>query len=334
LFGKGLHMPPWNTSTRPFAGIVVDYHTAAGYTKRVALSVGVMHPDCTSTAPDYGKATVADEYYDLGKSLIESPEHTFVLDLERFAPDDWDGQVWLSVGSDWVASDRRLTLRILAVNDAVAGRAIEVADPRMVMEAFLKPRTLRVPRSPGGIIIDGPSDEEMWRGAAITDEFFLHGGEGLPEADTIAKLLYDDDNLYIAFVCVEPARRKPLVQGGAVWNDDEVEVWLDINGDRETFSQILVNSVNTKLEYSESGVRTLNATTATYVAEGDRWMVEMAIPFASLGVDMPKPGDTWRVSLCRYRPAGEDFNDEIIVWAPLQREGFKDLAHFGELIFE
>ncbi len=334
MFGKDLHLPPWNTSTRPFAGIVVDYHTPAGYTKRVSLATGVIHSDCSSVYPDYGKAEKADEYYDMGKALIESPEQTFTIDLERFAPDGWDGQVWISVGSDWVASDRRLTMRILAANDAATNEPRVVADPRMIMEAFMKPKTLHVPRSPGGIIIDGPSDEEWWRGAAITDQFFLHNGEGLPKANTITKLLYDDDNLFIAFVCKEPSRHKPLTQSSQIWDDDEVEVWLDINRDSKTYTQILINSANTKEEYNEKGPHTINATSATYVAEGDAWMVEMAIPFSSLGIDTPKPGDTWRISLCRYRPGGDDFNTEVIVWAPLQNDGFKDLANFGTLIFD
>jgi hypothetical protein len=60
----------------------------------------------------------------------------------------------------------------------------------------------------------------------------------------------------------------------------------------------------------------------------------MMIPYKGLGVNPPKPGDHWRISLCRYRPAGGNFNDEQIVWAPLHAEGFKDLEHFGTLNFK
>ena len=63
-------------------------------------------------------------------------------------------------------------------------------------------------------------------------------------------------------------------------------------------------------------------------------MVEMTIPFKGLDVAPPKPGDTWRLSLCRYRPPGKTFGTELIVWAPLQTGGFKDLANFGTLIFK
>jgi len=117
--GPGFHVPP-KPNSRNFAGIVVDYHTPRGYTKRVALFVGVRNQKCNSPYPDYGKSAPADEYRDLSKALIQKPEHTFALDLQSHAPADWDGQVWFSVGSDWIAPNRRLKLQILAANDDVS----------------------------------------------------------------------------------------------------------------------------------------------------------------------------------------------------------------------
>ena len=331
--GPGVHVPN-RPNSQNFAGIVVDYHTPAGYTKRVRLAAGVLHQDCNSAYPDYGRTGQADESYDLGTSMIEGPEQTFALDLRPYAPGDWDGRVWFSVGSHWVSSDRRLKLEILAANDAVRGDFFSVTDPRAFKAAYDKPRELLVPRSPGGIVIDGSPDEEMWRGAATTDQFFLHGGQGVSKAETTGMVLYDDTDLYIAFICREPARRKPLIIGGAIWDDDEVEVWIDANGDQKTYRQVIINAANEKMEYWESGQNPIGAQSAVYVDEGNAWMVEMTIPFAGLGVPPPKPGDMWRISLCRYRPPGEDFNSEMIVWAPLKQGGFKDLKNFGTLVFK
>jgi len=333
LRGPGHHVPE-KPNSRNFAGIVIDYHTPAGYTKRARLAVGVLHPECSSSYPDYGRCVIADETRDLGSALIRVPEKTFALDLQQYAPKDWDGQVWLSVGSDWIAAKRRLRLQILAANDAVSGEILSGVDPRAFRAAYEKPRELRVPRSPGGIIIDGTPDEEMWRGAAKTDQFFLYGGKGVSKAKTTAMLLYDDKNLYVAFICQERGRRKPLIVGGPPWDDDEVEVWIDANRDRKTFRQVIVNAANEKMEFAESGPNPIGSTTAVHVVQSNSWMVEMAIPLAGLGVKSPKPGDTWRLSLCRYRPPGKTFNSELIVWAPLRSGGFRDLANFGTLIFE
>ena len=330
--GPGFHAPE-RPNSRNFAGIVIDYHTEAGYTKRVRLATGVLHRECSSTQPEYGKSGLADEARDLGIALIERPETVFALDLSLYAPEGWDGQVWLSVGSDWIGSDRGLGLQVLAANDAVTAEVIAGTDPKAFQEAYEKPRVLEVPRAPGGIMVDGSLSEEWWKEGARTEEFYLIGGTGISKAATSAMLLYDDVNLYIAFTCAEPDRKKPLIIGGPPWDDDEVEVWIDADRDEKTFHQVIVNALNSKLEYRESGQSPFGATTATHVDEDSGWMVEMAIPFAGMGVTPPKPGDEWRISLCRGRPPGEDFNHELIVWAPLKSGGFNDLANFGTLRF-
>ncbi len=330
--GEGFHVPPKPYSGN-FAGIVVDYHTPEGYSKRVRFATGVMYPECTSRYPDYGKYAVADEARDLGSSLIEVPETTFALDLEQFAPEGWDGLVWLSAGSDWVASDRRLTLEILAANEAVSGDFLTGTDPNAIRAAYNQPRTLEAARASGDLVIDGSPDEEPWARAGRTDEFFLLQGTGISEAGTTAMVLYDEEDLYVAFVCAEPGRSKPLIKGGAAWGDDEVEVWIDASGDGKTFRQVIVSAANDRPEYSETGPTRIGATSATDVVEGEAWTVEIAIPFAGLNVDPPNPGESWRLSLCRGRPAGRGFGDELIVWAPLQELGFRDLENFGTLVF-
>ncbi len=88
------------------------------------------------------------------------------------------------------------------------------------------------------------------------------------------------------------------------------------------------------MEFANSGPTNIGAKSAVYVDEGKAWMVEMTIPFKGLGVKPPKPGDKWRISLCRYRPGGKGFNTEKIVWAPLKKGSFKDLKNFGTLIFK
>ena len=117
--GPGNHGPMYWPSSRSFAGFVVDYHTPKGYTKRVNLAVGLLHPECNTHLPRYGKNAMFDEMHNLGGIVNDGPQSTFSIDLSHYAPDDWDGQVWFSVGSDWAGSDRRLEAHILAVNEAV-----------------------------------------------------------------------------------------------------------------------------------------------------------------------------------------------------------------------
>lgn len=130
LRGRGDHGPGYWPSSRSFAGFVVDYHTPKGYAKRVNLAVGLLHPECSTVLPPYGKNGRFDEVYDLGPLVDDGPEKTLSLDLARYAPDGWDGRVWFSVGTDWAGSGRKLTARILAANDAVTGECATGMNPR------------------------------------------------------------------------------------------------------------------------------------------------------------------------------------------------------------
>ena len=74
-----------------FAGFMVDYHTASGYVRRVALSIGVFRRNRMDKNPHWGKQEVPDEYVDLGSRDL------YELDLRQWAPPGWDGQVWFTV---------------------------------------------------------------------------------------------------------------------------------------------------------------------------------------------------------------------------------------------
>lgn len=74
-----------------FAGFMVDYHTTDGYTKRVALSIGMYSEKRWTKTPIWGKGTTPDKFIDLGK------KKEYDLDLKEWAPDSWDGKVWFVV---------------------------------------------------------------------------------------------------------------------------------------------------------------------------------------------------------------------------------------------
>ena len=214
----------------------------------------------------------------------------------------------------------------------VTGPFVDGTDARATRALFEKPKQLDVPRAPQTPILDGVADDEMWRAAAQIDQFYLLGGERLPMAGTRAKMFYDDKNLYVTLWCAEPGRKKPLIKHGPIWGDDAVEIWIDTNGDGKTYHQLIVNAAGGKLELTEAGVTPWAVHVAVAVDQGRGWSIEAAIPFASLGVATPKPGDSWRLNLARHRPRGEKFNTELSTWGPLERS-FKELSRFGTVTF-
>lgn len=62
------------------------------------------------------------------------------------------------------------------------------------------------------------------------------------------------------------------------------------------------------------------------------WEVEVAVPFAGLGVPIPKPGDTWRVNAYRIDYGPPDF---YLAWSPTRtpRPNYHVPNRFGTLVF-
>lgn len=74
-----------------FAGFMVDYHTPTGYVSRIALGLGLYNDRRTSGGPAWGKQAAPERFIDLSGSELKD------LDLQQWAPAEWDRRVWFSV---------------------------------------------------------------------------------------------------------------------------------------------------------------------------------------------------------------------------------------------
>jgi len=199
-------------------------------------------------------------------------------------------------------------------------------------------RIMELPKTPESPTIDGRLDEACWRKAAVVSDFVSLGGETPAKKQTTARVTYDGRALYLAFVCQEPQVAKILAlrtkHDQGVWEDDCVEVFLDTNHDHTTYYQFIVNSIGTRLDarWTEEGrldVRWNCQWEAKATTHADRWDVEIAIPFESIGA---RPG-VWGINLCRE----EHVEGELSCWAPQMKRfaaGRDELALFGDAVFE
>ena len=96
---KGMHK-------NSFVGFFVDYHSKAGYSKRIALSTGVFDKQRTNKSPAWGKRAIPDDYVDLGEC------DSYDLDLKQGAPPDWDGRLWFITVLEGVGGDTSLTAEL------------------------------------------------------------------------------------------------------------------------------------------------------------------------------------------------------------------------------
>jgi len=101
-----------------FAGILLDYHTPSGYAHRVALGLGVLDKTRPVSTPHWGKSARPDACIELSRTILEKQRDELTVDLTRYAPPNWDGRVWVSVGVDTVYRGLQLQGRFAAGNPA------------------------------------------------------------------------------------------------------------------------------------------------------------------------------------------------------------------------
>ncbi len=200
--------------------------------------------------------------------------------------------------------------------------------------------------------VDGRIESAAWAKAPWTDWFVDIQGDAkpAPRYRTRAKMLWDDQYLYLAAELEEPQVWATLTQHDSViFHDNDFEVFLNPSGDGRNYFEFEINALNTGWDlfltkpYREGGkadnsweipgLRTAIHVNGTLndASDTDRgWTLEIAFPWAAFAsrapVTRPKAGDQWRVNLSRVewrtnieggkyvKPAGE--KEDNWVWSP------------------
>src|SRR5260370_5199326 len=95
---------------------------------------------------------------------------------------------------------------------------------------------------------DGRLDDPAWRNAAWTPAFVDIEGDAKPRPrfQTRAKMLWDDQYLYIAAELEEPHVWATLTEHDAViFRDNDFEVFLNPTGDGRNYFEFEMNALNT-----------------------------------------------------------------------------------------
>ena len=196
----------------------------------------------------------------------------------------------------------------------------------LLMIVMTGPQPLHYDVARGTINVDGVLDDAAWASAPWTSDFVDIEGDARPKPAlrTRAKLLWDDDYLYIGAELQEPDVWATLKQHDSViYHDNDFEVFIDPDGDTFNYYEIEINALNTEWDlfltkpYRDNGLA-INAWeipglkkavhvngTLNDASDRDRgWTVELALPWSVLKEaaphqQMPKAGDTWRLNFSR-----------------------------------
>lgn len=169
---------------------------------------------------------------------------------------------------------------------------------------------LTIKRTSGKITIDGELHDPGWIDAAQADNFAEHnpGDQTRPAVDTSVLLTYDDDHLYVAWICYDdPGEvRASFCERDDIFSDDYVILLLDPFGKSTMAYEIAANpyGIHGDLLFSSGNGEDISydmifESSGRITDEG--WVVEMAIPFA--GMRFPSIEEqVWRVDFWRNRP--------------------------------
>jgi len=169
---------------------------------------------------------------------------------------------------------------------------------------------MEISRAAGGIDVDGHLDDPGWAGQSRARHFAEHnpGDQVQPPVATEAMMAYDDDHLYVAYICHDdPALvRASFCERDRIWSDDYVITAIDTYADQSWAYEIACNPLGIQgdLLWSANGGEDMGYDMIFHSAgriTDDGWQVELAIPWSSLRFPS-QDEQVWRVDFWRNHP--------------------------------
>ena len=107
------------------------------------------------------------------------------------------------------------------------------------------PRRATAARAPAAPVIDGDLDEPAWEGAQPLTAFTLLHTRRPAAHPTEAHVVWDDQHLYVGLRCrQDPGQLRAEAEttdDKRIWQDDNVQVFLDVTADKTTYVRYAVN---------------------------------------------------------------------------------------------
>jgi len=184
---------------------------------------------------------------------------------------------------------------------------------------------LKITKATGSIKVDGDLNDPGWTGAARAENFAEHspGNQTKPAVETSVLITYDDENLYVGWLCHDDPRevRASFCERDKIFSDDYVILCLDTYGESTHAYELSTNpyGIPGDLLFStttgEDITYDMNFETAGRITESG-WVAEMAIPFSNLRFPH-SAAQAWRVDFWRNRPRESRYQYS---WAAYNRD--------------
>lgn len=176
--------------------------------------------------------------------------------------------------------------------------------------------------------LDGRLDKPFWENAAFTDLFQDIEGAHMPTPRfrTRAKMLWDDENLYVGAILEgDEIWGNILERDAVIFHDNDFEIFIDPDSDTQQYYEFEMNVLNTVWDlflpiayrdggsgltgYDMHGLRSavhVEGSINNPTADNRSWSVEVVIPFAAITECLPekrspRAGEYYRMNFSRVQ---------------------------------
>ena len=182
--------------------------------------------------------------------------------------------------------------------------------------------------------MDGKWDGSVWENIPVATGFrSLHSGSFAPMRQTVFKMSWYGNSLYIVVKCDEPQPDKiktdPDSYRNGWYEDDHLEFFF--SKDKSTFRQFVTNSQGA-LWVSFASLNTEETLQSVAFIGTDYWSVEIKIPFSKLNIGSDFKGKQFWFNLGRVAISNPE-NEKNSCFAPVNSM-FADVIHFTPMTFK
>ena len=214
-----------------------------------------------------------------------------------------------------------------------------------------------VKRAESQIVIDGKLDDKAWAAANTAELTFPWESQTGAKQKTVARLLWDDDNLYVSYDCEDADITANFTQrDDPTYRDDAVEIFINPRPTQQTTAYIglEMNARGVLYDYLSvgvteksrlffkrfnlDGVKVAASVNGTLNDRSDKdrgWSLEVSIPWVNFEElsKRPSPGTSWSFNLNRWDGVEPDRRMSIWSDSMLERPGPHAPGRFGEMLF-
>ena len=201
-----------------------------------------------------------------------------------------------------------------------------------------------VKRAPSAITVDGKLDDKAWAAANQIELIFPWAAQTGAKQKTTARLLWDDNNLYVSYECEDTDITVTHTQhDDPTYLDDAVEIFINpLPSQTSVYYGLEMNANAVLYDYvmyqpgghlvKQFDLRDAHLAT-TRTEKG--WNLELSIPWPNFEAlsKPPKPGTTWTANINRWD--GAEPHRRMSNWSDPQTPTANPHVpvRFGELIF-